>query len=281
MKETSKELIVVDSLNPIELFAGDGMEPLLTRIETEVRSYSLDISTAAGREEVVSVAYKITRSKTTLDKMGKDLGEEYRKKVNALNAKRNMAVTRLESLRHEIRKPLTDWENAEKARVQKHQDGIADIKRLDMCSPVTPSASIQAAIERLSQFHGRDWQEFDSMAKTTISQVFESLTKKLEESKRNEAEREELARLRAAEQDRLKAEAEAKAAMPIEPTVVVPTVSVPAPTFTPKLAAPEDDRAAKNCESIRALCRFVDEKTAIHLLAAIAKGEIPYVTIKY
>lgn len=183
MKETSKELIVVESLNPVELFSGDGLEPLLVRIETEVRSYLLDISTEAGRKEVASVAFKVARSKTTLDKMGKDLGEEYRQKINALNAKRNMAVSRLEALQHEIRKPLTDWENTEKARVQKHQDGIAEIKRLDMCHPTAPSISIQAAIDRLPEFHGRDWQEFDNMAKATIRQVFESLTKKLEESK--------------------------------------------------------------------------------------------------
>ena len=47
-----------------------------------------DVSTPGGRQVIRSTAYKIARSKTALDEMGKGLGEDMRAKVNAINADR-------------------------------------------------------------------------------------------------------------------------------------------------------------------------------------------------
>lgn len=305
MKETSKELIVVESLNPVELFAGDGLDPLLDRIETEVKSYYLDISSDKGRKEVASVAAKIARSKTTLDKMGKDLGEEYRLKVNALNAQRKKAWDRLEALQHDIRKPLTDWENTEKERVQNHQNGIDKIKALAALPEATASTDIQAAIESLSDYHKRDWQEFSNMAKVAIQATLESLMDKLCVSQKREAEQAELALLRKQEQERLQQEREkqiaeaaaAKATAEAEHAIKQAQeaagnaariergrIEAEQRKQAEQQAARERDmthRAKINNEALEYLKNLLPEDLAKSIITAIAQGRVPHININY
>ena len=45
----------------------DQIDPLLSRIEAEVRAHAPDTTTNKGREAIASLAYKVSRSKTALD----------------------------------------------------------------------------------------------------------------------------------------------------------------------------------------------------------------------
>ena len=76
------------ALVPAEVFATGGVRALLDKIEREVRAVRTDISTPAGRDQVRSLAYKVARSKTALDAMGKGLTDEWRTRTDAVNAER-------------------------------------------------------------------------------------------------------------------------------------------------------------------------------------------------
>lgn len=88
------------------------------RIKAEVGSHTPDLTTERGRKEIASLAYKVTRSKTAIDEAGKKLNEDARAKINAVDAQRRKIRDELDALAEDVRRPLTDWENAEKAREQ-------------------------------------------------------------------------------------------------------------------------------------------------------------------
>ena len=75
------------------------MDALLARIETDALALAPDLTTAASRKEIASLAFKVARSKTALDKIGADLIEDARKHVDAVNATRKTARDRLDALK--------------------------------------------------------------------------------------------------------------------------------------------------------------------------------------
>ena len=152
-------LATIETLNPVAVFSG-GIDPLLERIAAESRAQKLDISTEKGRKEVASLAYKIARSKTLLDDMGKALGEDAKRKLDAINADRKKARDSLDALKEEIRKPLTDWENADALRIAALEQKIKDIELLgDTCLQsclTAPLSSLPISAEMIANMAGDD-----------------------------------------------------------------------------------------------------------------------------
>lgn len=109
----------LESLNAVEIFVPKGIMPIVDRIRKDVKSEVLDVTTPDGRKRIASLAYKVSKAKTFLDKMGKDLTEEWKAKSKIVDTERKIAWDSLDALKDEIRKPLTDWENAEEARVNR------------------------------------------------------------------------------------------------------------------------------------------------------------------
>jgi hypothetical protein len=95
----------------------NGLDPIVARIAEEVRSHVPDLTTAKGRDAIKSLAFKVARSKTALDDAGKKLNEDARAQINIVDAARRKIRDQLDALRDEARKPLDDWEAAEKERV--------------------------------------------------------------------------------------------------------------------------------------------------------------------
>ena len=204
------ELIIVNAQNAVQIFTGGGMAAVLDGIEAKVRSIKLDPSTPAGREEIRSVAYKIARTKTALDSEGKKLTEGWREATAKVNAERKKSAERLEALQEEIRKPLTDFEEKEKRRVQAHEDALRLITGMRDMLAAYPYMSLDLLLE-----HQRDsaallpehrWEEFEGRAKAARADLDSYLSGRIESRKRFEVEQEELARLRKAEQERLQKE---------------------------------------------------------------------------
>lgn len=194
----ANDLLVLEKLTPAAIFAPGGVKDVLDKIAREVRGTETDISTKAGREAVASLAYKVARSKTALDKMGKDLGENHYKSWKAITAERARIETELDALRDEVRKPLTDWENAEKKRVDDHETALANIVLLlDIRDFEPSSAMIGERLAALNQMPVRNWQEFSKSAEVAITNTREKLTAAHASAVERENDRAELERLRA------------------------------------------------------------------------------------
>lgn len=111
------ELIPLEKINAVEVFTEDGMAKLLKKIRAEAQDFEADVSTAAGRQDCKSMAYKITLSKGVIDRAGKGLVAEAKQKIKVVDAARRQARQDLDDLAAEVRQPLTEWEAAEEARI--------------------------------------------------------------------------------------------------------------------------------------------------------------------
>lgn len=204
-------LVTIETLTPAAVFAPGGVEGIISKLEAEVRAIRTDISTDGGRKEIASIAYKVARSKTALDEMGKNLVADIKAQAGKIDADRRVIRDRLDALKDEVRKPLTDWEDAEKNRVAGHEQTLAAMTQL-LHTPAACSDDIRRHLEELSRLAQRDWQEFASRATMTADEVRSRLNQSLADMTKREQEAAELARLRAEQAAREQAEREAKIA---------------------------------------------------------------------
>ena len=111
------DLIPLESVNAMELFTEGGLDDLLARIEFEAFIPEPDLTTAAGRKEIASVAHKVAKSKVVIDNAGKTLVAGWKEKAKEVDGHRRTARVFLDELKDQVRKPLNEWE-AEKERLE-------------------------------------------------------------------------------------------------------------------------------------------------------------------
>lgn len=197
-----------------------GVLAVLAKIETEARARvaGLDASTEKGRKQIASVAYKVAQSKTALDTAGKNLTQEWHQSINRVNEDRRLLRERLDALKEEIRRPVTAFEEREKARIAAHEAALADLAALAETTGLT-AEQISARLWNLPYPDERDWQEFAPRAGACLVTVQAKLEAAHEAALQHEAEiaereaqaRQEAAR-QAAEMERIRAEREAEIA---------------------------------------------------------------------
>lgn len=93
----------------------EALAPVLSYVADLARAHQPDLTTKKGREAIASVAYKVAQTKTYMDGLGKVLVDELKERPKKVDAGRKQAREFFDSLRDEVRKPLTDLE-AEEAR---------------------------------------------------------------------------------------------------------------------------------------------------------------------
>lgn len=112
------EIITIEKKNVLQVFTEpEALNPILDRIAQEARSFVPDVTSAKGRKEITSLAYKIAQTKTYLDGLGKDLVADMKELPKKVDASRKSVRDYLDNLRDEIRKPLDEYE-AEQARIE-------------------------------------------------------------------------------------------------------------------------------------------------------------------
>lgn len=209
---TESALGVIERMAPAEIFMPETMDPILDRIKAEVRAVKTDISTEHGRKEIASLAYKVAKSKTFLDGVRKQLVEGEKKRLKAIDAEGARIWNELESLQKEVRKPLTDWEEAEESRVAAHEANLMSITQLGGIPLDATIFEVRANISELDKIDPATFQEFKSRATEAKFFAVEQLNSLLAKKIREEEDRAELARLRAEAEAREKKEREERIA---------------------------------------------------------------------
>lgn len=207
-QSASTALVPIEKLTAVQVFRPGGVDDVLDRIKREVKTTPVDISTPAGRKACASLAYKVARSKTALDEMGKALNETRRAEINSVDAERRRIRAELDALAEDVRRPLTEWEDAEKNRVAAHEAALRDIEALLRFDGPDPGAKVVAERQdALDTIAARDWQEFKARASDVRAAVVDRLAGLLAAAQKREAEAAELARLRAEEAERQRLDA--------------------------------------------------------------------------
>jgi hypothetical protein len=210
----SFDLISMEGVTASQVFGG-GLEDLLSSIEQKARSVATDISTEKGRKEIASLAYKIAKSKTALDKLGSDLVAEWKRQAKVVDAERAKAWDRLDRLQKEIRKPLTAWEESEKARVAKFEAKISTLENIaGMAHRDWKTASVASMRSILGEISEEvvDWAEFSSRGDRARKNAVSALTDALALRTEYDYQQAELDRLKRAEADRIQRERDEKIA---------------------------------------------------------------------
>ncbi|MDP1598980.1 hypothetical protein [Phenylobacterium sp.] len=212
-EETAVSFIVEQTPLAV-LTSANEAEALFARIRAEIDAFVPDLSTATGRAAIKSLAFKVTKTRTAVEAARKEKTEAWRKQTDAVNASGRVIKARLEQMEDEARKPLTEWEEAEKDRVEKVANWFAAAERAVV---ILNDDTSEGVAERLATYEGAslDAETFgDSLerAEATRQQTVEVLRAAHGRLIQAEADRAELDRLRAEsaareEQDRLANEA--------------------------------------------------------------------------
>ncbi len=188
-----------------------GLDHYVEQVREKVSGTVYDMKIRKDREACAADAYKVTRTKTAVEKMGAALSAKYKEVPKQIDAQRRDWNAKMDSLRDEVRKPLTEWEEAEERRVAQHRANLANIagRATDVGGMDADSLRQRlAAVESVAV--DESWEEFEAEAHRVQAKALEILNAALAERQKYEAEQAALAELRRkqAEQEQKDREAE-------------------------------------------------------------------------
>ena len=175
--------------------AAQGLDPYLEVIKKEIDAFVPDVTTKKGRDAIASIAYKVAKSKTAMDNIGKELVAELKDVPKKVDAERKRMRDLLDLWKDQVRAPLTAWEEAEQARIDGHKTAIQAMQRdVSECN----AAQIAALIGDVEAVQvGANFEEFEAEAHRAKAASLEALHTALKVRTAYEAEQAELAELRA------------------------------------------------------------------------------------
>lgn len=312
----ANELVVIEPATALDLFtAPDKVQVLLSGIRekalAEQALLDTDLSKAKNRDAIKSLAYKVTQSKTYIDKAGKAVVDELKDLPKKVDASRKQCRDELDALSEEIRKPVTAWEDAEKARVaaeelarqieHDHEEALQmnelhdlrkaeeERKRIEHENEIKRQAAEQARIEA-EQKAQRDREAAELKAKQEreaaelkARQEVEAAAKREREAReaQERAEREKQEAIAKAEREKLAAvEAERRKAEEAERTRLAEIERQKQEEL--KRQANKEHQRKFNREALQALTEAgFDDKTATKFLDLVIKGEVPHLSMNY
>lgn len=199
MNAQVNELQVLEQNVIVAAFAKrGGTDELFEHIAQEVRSHVPDVTTKKGRDAIGSLAMKVSKSKTLIEKCGKELVAEQKAQIKLIDDDRIAIVKKFDALRDEILAPRDAWEKAEEDRVAKHEAAIRAIRSLyDENTANQEAHVIKGYLFDLEKLEiDSSFEEFEQEAKLEKFETLEKLRTALAAREKYEAEQAELERLR-------------------------------------------------------------------------------------
>ena len=217
--ETGTDIILaVEETPQIVLLESEKFDQFYERVKAETEKMVIDVTTKRGRDAIIAMAAKVTKSKTAIDKARLQLTGAWREQTNQVNAAGKEIETRLATLAKEVRQPVTDWEVAEKERIDNCR---ADIDAFKRASVVTLDDTAATVRERGQEVWRQeiDPERFGDMLDEAVAAkdtAVATLKAALARLIREEEERAELERLRAEQAARQTREEEEREAAEVK-----------------------------------------------------------------
>ncbi len=205
------DVVAAVEANPVSVLTDETLySTFYNHVKAEIEAFEPNLATASSRKEIASLAYKVTRTKTAIDNAGKKLNEDARAKINAVDAQRRKVREDFDALAELARKPLTDWEKQEEARVEYCKSFI---QAIEDCGNGLIGGERYAFPILLRELEEKivitsELGEFEEQARIAHRTALDKVRTAFEAHMKAEADRAELERLRAeaAERDRIEAE---------------------------------------------------------------------------
>ncbi|WP_213843244.1 hypothetical protein [Enterobacter hormaechei] len=212
------DLVVIEKQNAMAVFTTkEQLDPIIEAIEKEARSLVPDVSTRKGRDAIASMAHKVARSKTYIDNAGKDLVAELKALPKQIDESRRIVRERLEALKDEVRRPLTEWEaeqeriKAEQAMNAMHAEALVMNENIDLQRAIQFEADHEMALLMNKDFD-REREEQRRQAEQAQRERDERLKQEAAEQARRDAEAMHKAEIEAAARREAEEKARAEAA---------------------------------------------------------------------
>ncbi len=212
------DLVVIEKQNAMAVFTTkEQLDPIIEAIEKEARSLVPDVSTRKGRDAIASMAHKVARSKTYIDNAGKDLVAELKALPKQIDESRRIVRERLEALKDEVRRPLTEWEaEQERIRVEEawnamHEEALVMNKMFDDQLAAQIEADHEMALLMNDKFD-RDREEQRRQAEQARREHEERIKREAAEQASRDAEAKHKAEIEAAARREAEEKARAEAA---------------------------------------------------------------------
>ena len=246
-------------------------------------------------KKLSSISREVASLKVKIDDFGKSLVEDAKKSIKVVDNNRKLVRDNLDALRDAIRQPLTDFENAEKARIQAKDDAVR------LCSKhkefLTPTADeLKGFLSEVEQLNPADFGEFAEQITVERQTAIDALKLRIEKQEEIDRQAAEIERLKA-EQEKARIEAEKQAyAEEQARRAVEQERQRQAEEERKKQAeqariAAEEERRAKDTEHRRWVNNQakdtlinecgLDEETAKKVIVAVSQGKIAHIFIKY
>lgn len=198
----------------IVLTDAEAFDQFYARMKAETDKHVPDVTTDKGRREVIALARRVTTTKTAITAAAKSLTEAWRQQTATVNAARKPIEDRLAALAAEVRQPVTDWETAEAARIERNRATVQSVRDAAIIAEGDTAASVE---ERGRRMHALtvdgDWTDGEARELIAAQEAtVKALVAARDRLAQEEADRAELARLRAAEEERLRVAAVEQAA---------------------------------------------------------------------
>lgn len=188
------DLVVIEKNNALAFFTvQEQLDPLIEAIEKEARGLVPDLSTKKGRDAIASMAHKVARSKTYIDNAGKDLVAELKALPKQIDESRRLVRERLDALKDEVRRPLTEWEaeqeriKAEEAMNAKHEEALAMNAEFDLQRAAKIEADHEMAL-LMNEKIDREREEARQKAEQAKREHEERIKREAEENALREAD---------------------------------------------------------------------------------------------
>lgn len=265
---------VANAAAAVVLFDQAKFDAFYAKLKADVDAVPVVLTTKKGRDAIASVSAKVRSEKASIDKDRLRLTAEWRNMTAQVNGAWNGIKEQLDALAVEARKPLTEWEQAEKDRNERADAIINQLARDAMVSLDDSAADVRArgmAVYETVLDPALFGDKLDAAQKAKDHAVSQ-LKAALERLTREEAERAELEKLRQeaaarAEADRIaaeQAEAERAEAARIEAERIA-AEQAKADAEKRRIAAEEAEAARieqAKADAAAAVQREADEKAA-------------------
>lgn len=312
----ANELVVIEQATALDLFtAPEKVNQMLEHIkslaEEERKELDSDFSVAKNRKAFASLAYKVAQTKTYIDKEGKAVVDKLKELPKKVDASRKLFRDELDALSTEIRKPLTEWEEQEKAREEAealkkqieldHEEALQMNELFDLRKAEEERQRIAREEEMKRQAAEQARLEAERKARQEIEAAARREREAKEAAERAEREKQEAiqraeqaakeakekaerdakeAQERAEREKQLAIEAERKKAQEAEQARLAEEERKRQEEA--KRQADKEHRRKYNQETLQALVsNGFDEKLATEFIKLVASNKIPHMTMNY
>lgn len=285
------------------LYVAGGLDAYLEQIRQAVNEVP-DLSTKKGRDRVASLAAQVSRSKTAIEKPGREYLKRLKEAVRPAEAEIKRFVDACDELRDATRRPLTEWEaeqeriKAEEAMNALHAEALEMNIKFDQELAAKFEADHEMALLMNKDFD-RDREEQRRQAEQAQREHEERIKSEAAEQARRDAEAKHKAEIEAAARraelaERQRVEAEQRASREKEEAVAAESrrqeEAEAARLAEEQRKAEEEARRGADKEHRRTINRRViadliaqgiPEEFAQKAMLAIAGGKVQDAHIKY